>query len=68
MVRLTDRPDMTLDVYRGCKTTTQHFSTNILLFIIVCVCVIRALDLQNLGPKFGPIPKAKKYVFFPSSR
>ena len=26
---------------------------------------IRALDLRNLGPKFGPIPKAKKYVFFP---
>ena len=26
MVRLTDRPDMTLDVYRECKTrtTTQH--------------------------------------------
>ena len=24
MVRLTDRPDMTLDVYRGCKTTIQH--------------------------------------------
>ena len=23
MVRLTDRPDMTLDVYRGHKTTTQ---------------------------------------------
>ena len=23
MVRLTDRPDMTLDVYRGRKTTTQ---------------------------------------------
>ena len=28
----------------------------------------RALDLRNLGPKFGPIPKAKKYVFFPKSR
>ena len=27
--------------------------------------VDRALDLRNLGPKFGPIPKAKKYVFFP---
>ena len=27
--------------------------------------VIRALNLRNLGPKFGPIPKAKKYVFFP---
>ena len=24
MVRLTDRPDMTLDVYRGRKTTIQH--------------------------------------------
>ena len=22
VVRLTDRPDMTLDVYHGCKTTT----------------------------------------------
>ena len=24
MVRLTDRPDMTLDVYRGRKTTIQQ--------------------------------------------
>ena len=24
VVRLTDRPDMTLDVYHGCKTTTQQ--------------------------------------------
>ena len=24
VVRLTDRPDMTLDVYRGCQTTMQH--------------------------------------------
>ena len=24
VVRLTDRPDMTLDVYRGCKTTKQQ--------------------------------------------
>ena len=24
VVRLTDRPDMTLDVYRGHKTTNQH--------------------------------------------
>ena len=23
MVRLTDRPNMTLDVYHGCKTTIQ---------------------------------------------
>ena len=26
MVRLTDRPDMTLDVYRGRKTTIQYNS------------------------------------------
>ena len=30
VVRLTDRPDMTLDVYRGRKTTQQH--NNILNF------------------------------------
>ena len=24
VVRLTDRPNMTLDVYRGCKTTIQQ--------------------------------------------
>ena len=28
--------------------------------------VFRALDHPNLGPKFGPIPNAKKYVFFPN--
>ena len=28
MVRLTDRPDMTLDVYRGRKTTMQQQSNN----------------------------------------
>ena len=27
VVRLTDRPDMTLDVYRGRKTTIQHYTT-----------------------------------------
>ena len=27
--------------------------------------VVRALDHPILGPKFGPIPNAKKYVFFP---
>ena len=27
--------------------------------------VTMALNPRNLGPKFGPIPKAKKYGFFP---
>ena len=29
VVRLTDRPDMTLDVYRGRKTTKQQSSINL---------------------------------------
>ena len=29
VVRLTDRPDMTLDVYRGRKTTTQTNKQNV---------------------------------------
>ena len=29
VVRLTDRSDMTLDVYRGRKTTTQHIMSSI---------------------------------------
>ena len=33
MVRLTDRPDMTLDVYRGCKTTIQQI---ILHILVIC--------------------------------
>ena len=31
MVRLTDRPDMTLDVYRGRKTTKQQKARPVLL-------------------------------------
>ena len=40
VVRLTDRPDMTLDVYHGRKTTTQQqqqsLKEDILLFFICC--------------------------------
>ena len=32
MVRLTDRPDMTLDVYRGRKTTMQQLLHNASLY------------------------------------
>ena len=28
MVRLTDRPDMTLDVYRGRKTSVQQYNNS----------------------------------------
>ena len=29
VVRLTDRPDMTLDVYRGRKTTIQQYNNTV---------------------------------------
>ena len=32
VVRLTDRPDMTLDVYRGRETTMQHYDQIVLGF------------------------------------
>ena len=41
MVRLTDRPDMTLDVYRGHKTTTQqHYARNGILLVFSFICYI----------------------------
>ena len=40
VVRLTDRPDMTLDVYRGCKTTMQQ---QLLSFLFVKLCFLSNL-------------------------
>ena len=34
VVRLTDRPDMTLDVYRGRKTTKQQQQTTKLVLVV----------------------------------
>ena len=33
VVRLTDRPDMTLDVYSGCKTTTTKLKIKKIFFL-----------------------------------
>ena len=41
VVRLTDRPDMTLDVYRGRKTTMQHAKKH--LMIALCLACLNAL-------------------------
>ena len=38
VVRLTDRPDMTLDVYRGCKTTIQYNTIYIYSSCIKVLC------------------------------
>ena len=45
VVRLTDRPDMTLDVYRGRKTTNQHSDFK------VKTCFSQK-QLSDLEPKF----------------
>ena len=41
VVRLTDRPDMTLDVYPGCKTTTttvfQSYQDDVKMIMKGCV-------------------------------
>ena len=41
MVRLTDRPDMTLDVYRGRKTTIQqHIKATVSVGLVICLCCV----------------------------
>ena len=63
VVRLTDRPDMTLDVYRGRKTTIQqqlvgagHLTVSLLievqLVVFFCSCVSVMLLTSNGSP--GP--------------
>ena len=44
VVRLTDRPDMTLDVYRGRKTTTQQQQPSITGFLDLLIVDIHMRD------------------------
>ena len=53
MVRLTDRPDMTLDVYRGCKTTTQHYYSALRKFSALSFA--SGMYLCNYGVKIDSI-------------
>ena len=48
VVRLTDRPDMTLDVYRGRKTTIQQLNLlsitlPFILYIVFLLCLVKRL-------------------------
>ena len=47
VVRLTDRPNMTLDVYRGRKTTKQHW--------LQITQNIGAEVPKHLGPSFSEV-------------
>ena len=46
VVRLTDRPDMTLDVYRGRKTTTQQQKQ--IQKQIISLQVVKILTVEKL--------------------
>ena len=53
MVRLTDRPDMTLDVYRGRKTTMQQQQQHFSDFSILRGVVGIASDSRARGTGFN---------------
>ena len=58
VVRLTDRPDMTLDVYRGRKTTIQQqqqISSYITQFRILDLYVMGYDCMVGLNSEFGII-------------
>ena len=51
VVRLTDRPDMTLDVYRGRKTTIQPIqNVNLIRVIVFSLKRIVPTKIQNVSP------------------
>ena len=55
VVRLTDRPDMTLDVYRGRKTTMQQCNT-VLQSLLVYINNELAMSVHT--PSFEPTVQA----------
>ena len=48
VVRLTDRPDMTLDVYRGRKTTNQQQNFHLDLFSAALVELAKSIPVHSL--------------------
>ena len=56
LVRLTDRPDMTLDVYRGRKTTMQQQQKNPFLFLLGILFTVKPVLKGH--PREGQIAAA----------
>ena len=50
VVRLTDRPDMTIDVYRGRKTTNQQSTTDVVDSQNSVIHDIAILDIIHVPP------------------
>ena len=64
MVRLTDRPDMTLDVYRGRKTTMQQQQQMTLeavqkLFLYIFIGQLNMVDLLSIPVQREVTDKAR---------
>ena len=59
VVRLTDRPDMTLDVYRGRKTTIQQ----LLLLLMFLLLLLYLLLLFRCGDITSEIIMGDVFVF-----
>ena len=60
VVRLTDRPDMTLDVYRGRKTTIQQQEKSFKQLLLLNRCT----DFEIISQKrslANPLPKLLKW-------
>ena len=47
VVRLTDRPDMTVDVYRGRKTTMQQ-QQQMFCLLVQCRIMLKYVDVDNV--------------------
>ena len=64
VVRLTDRPDMTLDVYRGRKTTMQHQQKKKYLFLLLLsIDGLGNMHVDQLTYCFKPLQKQRAMVW-----
>ena len=69
MVRLTDRPDMTLDVYRGRKTTMQQKVLLIFMNLILPVQeFVKYRGRQKLHIDISLVIKFKNLPIFPKPK
>ena len=60
VVGLTDRPDMTLDVYRGRKTTMQQCNT---LFLFVFVFALTGFFVSHYFPFLASLVNLVSHFF-----
>ena len=65
VVKSTDLPDMTLAVYRGCKTTKHHNNTNYQMKI--CTCILQDVPIWPTSVLPTPTSPTVSNDFIPDS-